>query len=79
MEREKEQENERKERFSLTEFYKKNLIKDLCVFPTQVITEKSFPLEKELVLNRLEVLFSLMKKRSSFYWRRARDSSSRER
>lgn len=75
MEREKEQENER---FSLTEFYK-NLIKDLCVFPTQVITEKSFPLEKELVLNRLEVLFSLMKKRFSFYWRRARDSSSRER
>lgn len=78
MEREKEQENERKERFSLTEFYK-NLIKDLCVFPTQVITEKSFPLEKELVLNRLEVLFSLMKKCSSFYWRRARDSSLRER
>lgn len=77
MEKEKALEKERKERLSLIEPYKMFCEWPLSVFPTQVITEKSSSLEKDLVLNRLEVHFSLMKKHSCFYWRRPRDSISR--
>lgn len=67
MEREKEQEKERKERLSLIKPDEKLCEWPLSVFPTQVITGKSSPLEKELVLNRLELHFSLTKKHSCCY------------
>lgn len=64
---EKEHEKERKERQNLIEPYEKLCKWPLSVFPTQVITEKSSPLEKKLWLNRLLVYFSFTKKHSCCY------------
>lgn len=64
---------DRKGRRSLIEPGKKLRKCPLSVFPTQVITEKSSPLEKELVLNRLKVHLSVTKKHSCCYGRKAGD------